>query len=83
MAGPAAMDPSSPTATPLLWKNARPAELVVDGPMNATCRYSGFDTPIASSSARVGRRFSANCAGLKPPIEVMKPPAGMRLARSR
>ena len=35
----------------------------------------------ASSSASVGSRFSANCAGFQPPIDVMNAPAGTLFAR--
>jgi len=41
------------------------------------------DGAIASSSVSVGRRFSANSTGLKPPIDVMNAPIGALLMRAR
>ena len=42
-----------------------------------------MDGAIASSSVSVGRRFSANSTGLKPPIDVMNAPIGALLMRAR
>ena len=43
---------------------------------------TGWSGAAASSSASVGRRFSANCAGFHPPIAVMNSPGGTVFARA-
>ena len=68
---------------PLLVKKFLPSELVVAGPMNVWKTSTGLFGAAASSSASVGRRFSANCAGTHPPMAVINSPGFTVLARAR
>src|SRR5262249_13166063 len=77
-----AMLPFAPTGTPLLVKKLLPNVLVADGPVNELNTSTGLLGAAASNSASVGRRFSANCAGVHPPIAVMNSPAFTGLVRA-
>jgi hypothetical protein len=64
-------------------KKVLPGVLVVAGPVKELKTSTGLLGAAASSSARVGRRFSANCAGVQPPIAVINAPAFTVLVRAR
>ena len=57
---------------PLPMKKFFPGVLVVDGPVNELKTSTGLAGAAASNSARVGSRFSANCAGVHPPMAVIQ-----------
>src|SRR5262249_17214139 len=79
----AAMLPFAPTVTPLLVKKLLPSVLVADGPVNELNTSTGLLGAAASSSASVGRRFSANCAGVQPPMAVVNSPGFPGWVRAR
>ena len=68
---------------PLPVKKVLPGVLVVAGPVNELKTSTGLFGAAASNSASVGRRFSANCAGVHPPMAVIHWPGFTVLVRAR
>ena len=76
------MSPASLTAMFFAAKNCFAGVLTAAGPKNCWNTMTGLAGATASSSAKVGKRFSANCSGTQPPIELIHASAGTVFTRA-